>query len=131
MSGWRWNSFCKTQYASDPKCGGVQNFLRCHLSVIALLDNAKALGCLESARDDGGFWENRNVETLVKEISRWNQMVAAFGGKLKDILGGGVEMPISEYPNFEQLEMAGQNQLPPQIEQLALLIKQVSLKADL
>ena len=41
LDGWRWSSFCKTQYASDPKCGGVTNFLRCHLTVIALLDRAK------------------------------------------------------------------------------------------
>lgn len=26
-SGWRWSSFCKTQYASNPECGGVEHFL--------------------------------------------------------------------------------------------------------
>jgi hypothetical protein len=56
-------------------------------------------------------------------------MIAAFGGKLKDVLGAGVEMPIADYPDFEKLELAGQSQLPPQIEQLAQLIKQVSLKS--
>ena len=126
LSGWRWSSFCKSQYASDPRCGGVENFLRCHLTVIAMLDKAKELGCLESASDEGEFYENRNVEALVKEIGSWNQMIAAFGGKLKDVLGGGIEMPIADYPNFEQLELAGQSQLPPQIEELAKLIKQVS-----
>lgn len=129
LSGWRFGAFCKTQYASDPRCGGGENFLRCHLTVIAMLDKAKELGCLESASDEGEFYENRNVEALVKEIGSWNQMIAAFGGKLKDVLGGGVEMPIADYPNFEQLELAGQSQLPPQIEQLAKLIKQVSQKS--
>ena len=38
LKGWRWHSFCKTQYASDPRCGGVENFLRCHLCVVKLLD---------------------------------------------------------------------------------------------
>jgi hypothetical protein len=52
-------------------------------------------------------------------------MIAAFGGRLKDVLGEGLEMTISQYPNFEQLEMAGQDQLPPQVEQLARLIQQV------
>ena len=118
LSGWNWSSFCKTQYASDPNCGGVQNFLQCHLSVIAMLDHAKLLGCLEYVGDEGGFWDNRNVGTLVKEIGSWNQMIAAFGGRLKDVLGGGVEMAIAEFPNFEQLEMAGQSQLPPGIEEL-------------
>jgi hypothetical protein len=129
MSGWHWSSFCKTQYASDPHCGGVKNFLQCHLTVIAMLDKAKALGCLDEASDEGKFWERRNIEELVKEIGSWNQMIAAFGGKLKDVLGGGVEMPIADYPDFEQLEMAGQKQLPPEIEQLAQLIKQVSQKS--
>jgi len=126
LNGWRWSSFCKTQYASDPRCGGVPNFLRCHLSVIALLDRAKELGCLDNVSDEGEFWEQRNVEALVREIGSWNQLIAAFGGKLKDVLGDGVEMPIAEYPNFERLELAGQTQLPPGIEQLARLIKQVS-----
>ena len=27
QSGWSWSSFCKTQYASNPDCGGVENFL--------------------------------------------------------------------------------------------------------
>ena len=48
---------------------------------------------------------------------------------LKDVLGDGVVMPIGEYPNFEQLERAGQTQLPPGIEELARLIKQVSQKS--
>ena len=129
LSGWRWSSFCKTQYASDPGCGGVQNFLQCHLTLIALLDKAKQLGCIESVDDEGKFWEKRDVEALVKAVGSWNEMIAAFGGKLKDVVGGGLEMPISNYPDFEKLEMAGQNQLPPGIEALTSLIKQVSLKS--
>ncbi len=27
LAGWYWGSFCKTQYASDPECGGIPNFL--------------------------------------------------------------------------------------------------------
>ena len=129
LDGWRWSSFVKSQYASDPNCGGVPNFLRCHLSVIALLDHAQQLGCLDDVSDEGGFWEKRNVEALVNAIGSWNEMIAAFGGKLKDLLGDGVEMPIAEYPNFESLEHAGQSQLLPGIEQLAQLIKSVSRKS--
>ena len=128
LSGWRFSAFCKSQYSSDPQCGGVPNFLRCHLTVIAMLDRAKHLGCLDSVSDEGGFWEQRNIEALVKKIGSRNEMIAAFGGRLKDVLGDGVEMPIAEYPNFERLELAGQQQLPPGIEQLARLIKQVSQK---
>lgn len=131
MSGWQWKSFCKTQYASNPDCGGAANFLRCHFTVIAMLDKAKELGCLEEVSDESGFWEQRDVPALVKEIGSWNQMIAAFGGKLKDVLGDGVESAISEYPNFEQLEAAGQEKLPPETEALARLIQQVVKEREL
>jgi hypothetical protein len=44
LSGWSWESFCKTQYASNPNAGGMANFVRCHLAVVRLLDCAKAMG---------------------------------------------------------------------------------------
>jgi len=128
MSGWRWSSFCKTQYASDPACGGIENFLRCHLLVVALLDKAKELGGLDEVYDEGKFWESRDVKALVPEIESWNGMIAAFAGQLKDTLGEGVESPITEFSNFEQLELAGQKQLTPQTAQLAKLIQQVVKK---
>ena len=128
LAGWSFRSFCKTQYSSDPRCGGVQNFLRCHLTVIAMLDQARQLGCLGEVSDESGFWEHRNIAQLVKEIGSWNEMIAAFGGKLKDVIGD-VKMPISEFPNFEAIEQAGQQQLPHGIEQLAQLIKSVSRKS--
>ena len=128
LSGWRWGSFCKTQYASDPECGGVENFIRCHLLVVAMLDKAKALGCLDEVHDEGKFWDNRDVKALVPEIESWNKMIVAFAGQLKDALGDGVESPITEFSNFEQLELAGQNQLPPHTAQLVKLIQQVVKK---
>jgi hypothetical protein len=75
--GWCWSSFCKTQYASNPECGGVENFLRCHLSVMALLDQAKALGVLAKVNDEGDYFEKRDVEALAKEVGEWNEMIAA------------------------------------------------------
>jgi hypothetical protein len=128
LSGWSWSSFCKTQYASNPKCGGAANFLRCHLTVIAMLDKAKELGCLERVSDEGGFWEKRDLPALVQEIGSWNEMIAAFGGKLKDLVGDGalrVESAIAEYPNFEHLEAAGLDKLPPGYKELARLIGRV------
>jgi hypothetical protein len=71
LSGWRWTSFCETQYASDPNCGGLPN-------------------CL------------------------------------KDLAGDGVQMPISLFPDFEKLEAAGQEKLPPALAQLAKLARQVT-----
>jgi hypothetical protein len=128
LSGWRWSSFCKTQYASDPNCGGVPNFLQCHLSVIALLDKAKELGCLAEVHDEGGFWEQRDLQALVQQIGSWNERIAALGGKLKDLTEGSpleLESAISRYPDFEQLEAAGQDKLLPGYEKLARLIGRV------
>ena len=107
LTGWCWSSFCKTQFASNPECGGVQNFLRCHLSVIALLDFAKSLGMVEGVKDEGNYWEARDVEALAREVGEWNEMIAAFAGQFKDALGAGVVSEIAKFPNFEPLEARG------------------------
>ena len=129
LTGWQWSSYCKTQYASDPGCGGLPNFLQCHLSVIALLDKAKELGCLAQVNDEGGFWEKRNVQQLAQQVGSWNEMLAALAGKLQDLAGSGpaaIEAPIAGYADFERLEAAGQERLPPGFEKLADLIGRVT-----
>jgi hypothetical protein len=81
--------------------------------------------------DEGGFWEKRDLPALVREIGSWNEMIAAFGGKLKDLLGNGpgnLESAIAEFPNFERLEAAGQSQLPPELQKLFALMGQVGVK---
>jgi hypothetical protein len=122
LGGWRWSSFCKTQYTSDPSVGGLPHFLRCHLAVVALLDRAKELGCLQRVKDEGGFWEKRSVEALSKEIGQWNQMIAAVGGVLQGIAekdGSKLEAPIFGFPNFERLEAAGHENLPEILKSLS------------
>jgi len=112
-AGWCRAAFCKTQYASDPKCGGVENFLRCHLAIVKLLDFIKATGLATAlVEDEGGYWTNRNVEALAKEIGRWNEIVAAVIGAFQDSLAGKlIEAPISGFPNFEHLEAKGQDRI--------------------
>lgn len=107
-SGWFWRSFCKTQYASNPTTGDVENFLRCHLSVIRLLDYARELGIIHEVVDEGGYWENRDIQALVKEVGEWNAMIAGFVGEMKDWVGGpDVQSEITKFPNFEHLEAEG------------------------
>ena len=106
--GRTWASFCKTQYASNPDCGGVENFLRCHLSVVALLDHAKALGILADVDDEGGYWQKRDVKALAQEVGEWNEMIAVTAGRLKDQIGSGLAAPILSYPDFEHLEARGE-----------------------
>ena len=79
---WSGRGFCKTQYASDNRCGGVPNFLRAHLSVCRMLDCAKELGILESVSDEGDFFENRSVPALVNSVADWNSFIAAGVGAL-------------------------------------------------
>lgn len=104
---WSWKSFCKTEYASDPAFGGIENFLRCHLSVIHLLDQAKALSVLEEVSDEGSYWEKRDVRSLTEEVLGWNEQIAGMAGKMKDLLGGEVEASIMKFQNFEHLEAKG------------------------
>jgi hypothetical protein len=128
LSGWWWSSFCKTQYASNPARGGVPNFLRCHLTVIAMLDRAKQLGILEDVDDEGGFWKKRDLQALVREIGSWNEMIAAFGGMLKNFVGDSsvkLVSPIAEFPNFERLEASGQSSLPPELQKVFALMERV------
>ena len=113
---WQWSSFCKTQYANSPECGGLEHFLQCHLSVVAMLDAAKRIGFEVTVNDESDYFEKRDVHGLVKAIGSWDQMLAAFGGSLKDAAGAAgmtIESPIFERKDFEALEMAGQSLLPP------------------
>lgn len=107
LSAWSWSSFCKTQYASNPERGGVQNFLRCHLTIVSLLDHAKSLGILEGVSDEGGFWEARDVGALAQEVGQWNQMIAGFAGQMKDWFGDQFVAAITDFPDFEHLEAKG------------------------
>jgi hypothetical protein len=133
LKGWSWDSFCKTHYASDPRCGGLPNFLHCHLGVVALLDEAQRLGLLGKVSDEGDFWETRNLERLTKEIGEQSAMLAGLLGVLKDAMShapdgaGAVEAPIAEYPNFEHLEAEGQRLMPEQLKTMLKALAQSSL----
>lgn len=119
--GWSWGSFCKTQYASDPECGGVANFLRCHMTLTAALDAAKELGFKVKVKDEGNYWKKRNPGKLAKEVGEWNEMIAGFFGAMQKAVKGtglSIEAPITEYPNFEHLEAKG-----AELEQVKKLAK--------
>jgi hypothetical protein len=137
LAGWRWRSFCKTQYASDPKCGGIPNFLRCHISVITLLDRMAKLPGLKTTVDDEGKygpslysddWQEAyaagrkptyrrhkgqyNPAALAKEVGEWNEMIAGMSGAISDALaadGIEAESPIKDFADFERLEFKGRN----------------------
>jgi hypothetical protein len=105
-----WGSFCKTQYANDPRVGGMPNFLRAHLAVCAILEKAQNLGFQVHVSDEGDFWKKRDVKALAEEIGHWDQMLAGLFGVLKDGVPAGVtpDSPMSGRPDFEKLEAKAQ-----------------------
>jgi hypothetical protein len=105
-----WHSFCKTQYAGNPKLGGEANFLKAHLSLIELLDQIQAAGVNVRIRDDSRYARHRDVNRLLGSLRRWDAIVAGFVGNLGDALGdksGSLVAPIKERPDFEHLEAKG------------------------
>ncbi|MBW4493599.1 MAG: hypothetical protein KME26_11050 [Oscillatoria princeps RMCB-10] len=105
VNDWIWMSFCKTQYASNPECGGIENFLKCHLMIVRMLDEAQKLGILCEVLDEGNYWETRQIEKLVETLRKYNVLIAGIAGHLKDSQEeGSIASPIYNYPNFEYLE---------------------------
>lgn len=103
----RWSSFCKTQYANDPRCGGWENFQRAHLSVLAVLEHMQQTGFRIHVNDESDFWKTRDLAALAKTIGAWDSMIAGLGGVLKDSAGAtghDLESPILGRPDFEKLE---------------------------
>lgn len=105
-----WHSFCKTQYAGNPKLGGEANFLKAHLALIELLDRLQAAGVPVRIRDDSRYAKHRDVDRLLRSLRDWNAIVARFVGNIGDALGdasGKLVAPIQDRPDFEHLEAKG------------------------
>ena len=109
MSGWWWQGFCKTQYASNRRYGGFENFRRCHLSLIALLDEAAEIGLKTEVADESGFATGRDLRHLASEVALWNELIAGLAGRLKDALPCEFSAPIRRFPDFEHLEARGRD----------------------
>ncbi len=112
---WSWTGFCKTQYASNPDYGGMENFINCHLMIVKMLDAAQKLGITCEIDDESGYCNNRNLEELTAILNKHNLLMAAFTGNLKDDLEKSgtvsVQASIFDYPDFENLEAKGNS--PP------------------
>lgn len=113
LKRWHWHSWCKTQYASNPRYGGVDHFLKVHLSLIELLDRAQELGILIRVGDDSNYWEDRDRQKLIDNVNKLNGIVASFAGALKDAIdrkstgqlqADQLRAPITDFPNFEHIE---------------------------
>jgi hypothetical protein len=114
-SQWWWHRCCKTQYASNL---GDEHLLRCHGSLVSLLDAAIELGFEVVVRDETGFWESRDPRTLIDAVAEMNRIVARFAGTFVDAVrdAGGdsrqVGGAIFEHPEFERLESPARDRPP-------------------
>lgn len=101
---WFWHACCKTQYASTVSDA---HLIKCHTSLVALLDHAVTVGVDVVVRDETHYWETRDEKRLLAEVGEMNRIVARLAGRFADILGDEhhLEAPIFEHPRFEHLEM--------------------------
>jgi hypothetical protein len=108
-AAWSWHYCCKTQYAS---LHGDENLLRCHGSLIAVLDAAPELGFAVTVRDETGFWDSRNERELLTRVTDMNRIVARLAGAFVDRARDAgadsrqVQGEIFAHPDFERLETA-------------------------
>jgi len=113
--GWQFQGHCKTQFAAEH---GWEHFLHCHRAVIQILDFWKQLGVAVEVMDEGGFWESRSEERLRATLQKYDGLVAAVAGVLKDT-GKSVESAIFRRKDFERLEAGGQEEFKQQLSQLS------------
>jgi len=94
---WSWASFCKTQYAEE--------FAKCHLLVIQILDECKRLGILKRVNDEGDYWKTRDIKVLGISINESTEMLQGLSKKLSKTEFQ-VKAPITERANkMTELEM--------------------------
>jgi hypothetical protein len=105
---WWWHQCCKTQYASVVS---DDHLLRCHGSLVAMLDAAERIGFETVVRDETGYWQSREPRQLFDAVGRMNHLVARFAGQFTDAVRDAgpdsrqVRGAIFEHPDFERLEM--------------------------
>src|SRR3989442_9734648 len=107
--GWLLKGCCKTQYACEH---GWPHFLRCHKTIVSILDFWRQLGVEVEAQDEGGYRETRSEKKLRAAVDRYDGLVAAFAGAFKDAAdengkSHSVESPIFARRDFERLEAEG------------------------
>jgi len=97
-------AFCKDRYAED--------FIKCHLLIISILDICKEEGILKNVDDEGGYWNTRDLSILAENINASTMVLAQFSKILKQMASPGVEIVSAidkskNYVNIKDLEKEG------------------------
>jgi hypothetical protein len=116
-SGWEFNNYCKTQYASEH---GWEHFLRCHKMILSILKFWRQMGVAVEVNDEGEYWETGSEKKLRDTLQGYNGLVAVLAGAFKDAgeasgKGYSVESPIFARSDFEQLEAQGWQEFGKQL----------------
>ncbi len=105
---WYGGGFAKTLYAAHPGAGGSAHFLKCHLGLVAVLDEARRLGFEARVTDDGDYWADRDVAALLENLHQAERRVARIVGRLTDLMADGIDgtvlAPMRSRPEFERVE---------------------------
>jgi len=93
-------SFCKTQYAEE--------FVKCHLLVIQVLDMLKAEEGFEvEVCDEGKYWETRDMKVLADNINESTALLSGLIGGIKaaaEEQGMVVDAPIENCKNLMRVD---------------------------
>jgi len=93
---WRGHAFTKTQYAED--------FVKCHLLVIKILDLCKIAGIVKSVHDEGDYWETRDLTKLAKNINDSTAFISQISCILSQKFPGQIMSPIDNCKNILNVE---------------------------
>lgn len=72
---WFGCAFTKTQYA--------EQFVRCHLLVVSILDVCKKFGILKNVSDEGEYYETRDLSMLGDNINESTKFIQQIGSMIK------------------------------------------------
>ncbi|OLE52372.1 MAG: hypothetical protein AUI36_18180, partial [Cyanobacteria bacterium 13_1_40CM_2_61_4] len=117
--GWLFKGHCKTQYAGEH---GSEHFVKCHRQIVSVLDFWRQLGVTVEVTDESEYWQTRSEEKLQAMAKRYDGLVAAVAGTLKDAADKtdqklSIESPIFARKDFERLEAEGQREFGRQLAQ--------------
>ncbi|MEX2154140.1 MAG: hypothetical protein WD825_12445 [Gemmatimonadaceae bacterium] len=80
--------------------------IRCHTSLVRVLERAVDIGLDVIVRDETHYWETRDESRLLSEVHKMNSIVARIAGKLSDASASAdIRAPIFAHRRFERLEM--------------------------
>jgi hypothetical protein len=130
--GWRFQFFCKTQYAAVQ---GWEHFLRSHRTAIELLLLWRELGVQVRITDEGGYWPCFNAIKLRAKLAQMEGITAAVAGALKDTAGADSRPLLTAasalgHPRFEQLEHEGMLRHGAQVRRAVRQIKALTPPPD-